>query len=163
VPADLLAIGGFNMTTRVLTGGPNTGVAALNAAPRVTPSPDRPFNQVMNASAGAIVSGAEAAVQQLPGGPILAAAVRPAPVGTATGGMLNTPEGPSGTAALSASPSAGGDAPPIEGVLARNADQNLYFLELQERISAENRSYTALSNVLKARHETVKNAIGNIR
>jgi hypothetical protein len=150
------------MTTRVLTGGPTTGVAALNSASRVTPPPDRPFRQVMTASAGAIVSGAEAAIQHLPGGPILAAAVRPSPVGTVSAGGSNTPEGSSGTAALSASPS-GADAPPIEGVLARNADQNLYFLELQERISAENRSYTALSNVLKARHETVKNAIGNIR
>jgi hypothetical protein len=51
----------------------------------------------------------------------------------------------------------------IEGTLSQGADQNLYFLELQERISQESRSYTALSNVLKARHETVKNAIGNIR
>ena len=37
------------------------------------------------------------------------------------------------------------------------------YLELQERISAESRAYSALSNVLKARHDTVKNAIGNIR
>lgn len=40
---------------------------------------------------------------------------------------------------------------------------NLYYLELQEQISAENRAYTTLSNVMKARHDTVKNAIGNIR
>jgi hypothetical protein len=30
-------------------------------------------------------------------------------------------------------------------------------------VNAQNRSYTALSNVLKAEHETVKTAIGNIR
>nr|PZN17589.1 MAG: hypothetical protein DIU78_24245 [Pseudomonadota bacterium] len=54
-------------------------------------------------------------------------------------------------------------APSIEGVLSQNVNQNLYFLELQERISQENRAYTTISNVLKARHETVKNAIGNIR
>jgi hypothetical protein len=51
----------------------------------------------------------------------------------------------------------------VENVLSEGADQNLYFLELQERISQENRTYSALSNVLKARHETVKNAISNIR
>lgn len=150
------------MTTRVSTGGPNTGVAALNVAARVTAPPGRPFQQVMQASAQAIVSGAEAAVQRLPGGPILAAAVRPSPAGFAPAG-LNTPEGPTGTAASTSGENGAGSAPPIESVLSRNADQNLYFLELQERISAENRSYTALSNVLKARHETVKNAIGNIR
>jgi len=123
---------------------------------RVTSPPARPFQQVMHASAEAIVSGAEAAVRHLPGGPVLAAAVRPSQPGVAGVADPSTPEGSAGTAR----PGAG---LPIEGVLARNADQNLYFLELQERISAENRSYTALSNVLKARHETVKNAIGNIR
>lgn len=63
-----------------------------------------------------------------------------------------------GTAAGAAGPGGG-----IESALSQNADQNMYFLALQERISQESRSYTALSNVLKTRHETVKNAIGNIR
>jgi hypothetical protein len=40
---------------------------------------------------------------------------------------------------------------------------NLYFLRVQEAMAAENRAYSACSNVLKARHDTVKNAIGNIR
>jgi hypothetical protein len=47
--------------------------------------------------------------------------------------------------------------------VSQGVDQNMYFLELQERISQESRTYSALSNVLKARHETVKNAFGNIR
>jgi hypothetical protein len=47
--------------------------------------------------------------------------------------------------------------------LSSEGDQALYYLQLQQRISAESRAYTALSNVLKARHDTVKNAIGNIR
>ena len=58
---------------------------------------------------------------------------------------------------------ASNDASNMEQVLASSADQNLYFLQLQEQMAAENRQYSALSNVLKARHETVKNAIGNIR
>ena len=51
----------------------------------------------------------------------------------------------------------------IETALSQTANQNLYFLELQERMSAESRNYSTISNVLKARHDTVKNAIGNIR
>jgi hypothetical protein len=51
----------------------------------------------------------------------------------------------------------------IETQLAENSDRTMYYLELQERISAESRAYTALSNVLKTRHDTIKNAIGNIR
>ena len=48
-------------------------------------------------------------------------------------------------------------------MLSHNADMNLYYLQLQEQISAESRAYSTMSNVLKARHDTVKNAIGNIR
>lgn len=150
------------MTTRVQADGPSTGVITLDTVPRVTPAPARPFKQVLNASARAVIEGANAAVRRLPGGPILAAAVRPGgsgsplPLGSGSGASA---EGPSGTAPGSSVSDAGG----IEGVLSQNGDMNLYYLELQERISAESRSYSALSNVLKARHDTVKNAIGNIR
>ena len=34
---------------------------------------------------------------------------------------------------------------------------------IQEAVNAQNRSFTTLSNVLKAQHDTVKTAIGNIR
>jgi hypothetical protein len=49
------------------------------------------------------------------------------------------------------------------GEMALNTEQNMYYLKLQQEISAESREYTALSNVLKARHDMVKNAIGNLR
>ena len=67
--------------------------------------------------------------------------------------------------ALGGGPSGGvgaGD-PSMQQVLSQDADQNLYYLKLQEQISAESRGYSAVSNVLKARHDTMKNAIGNIR
>jgi hypothetical protein len=51
----------------------------------------------------------------------------------------------------------------VEGALAQSQEFNLYYLQLQEQLSAENRSFSAMSNVLKTRHDTVKNAIGNIR
>lgn len=151
------------MSTRVETGGPATSVASSPTAARVTPAPSRPFKQVMDAGASAVVGGAEAAVRRLPGGPILAAAFRPGP-NAAGAGSAASAEGSAGTAG-------GGGAGGVEGssaggmddMLARNADMNLYYLELQERISAESRAYTTLSNVLKTRHDTVKNAIGNIR
>lgn len=40
---------------------------------------------------------------------------------------------------------------------------NLFYLQLQEELSKENRRFTALSNVLRARHDTAKNAINNIK
>ena len=159
------------MTTRIGVGGPPTGVSVTATAPRVTPAPARPFQQVMNASSAAIVNGAEAAVTHLPGGGILAAAMRPGgSVGSGSYALsLNRPEGPTGTASSGLSSSGGvpgmttGGDPAIEQVMSQDADQNLYYLKLQEQMSAESRSYSAISNVLKARHDTMKNAIGNIR
>ncbi len=150
--------GVLTMTTRVQSGGPVTGIAAGYTAPRVTPPTSRPFSQIMKAGAEAIVSGAEAAVSRLPGGPILAAAVRPGGGVGASG--YAAPEGPMGTGGQAG---AGGAEPNIEQVMSQNQQHNLYYLELQERVSAENRNFTTLSNVLKARHDTVKNAIGNVR
>src|ERR1700736_2071759 len=101
------------MTTRIGTGGPATGVSASPSAARVTPAPGQPFKAVMSAGASAILSGAEQAVTRLPGGPILAAALRPSAgtsageVGSAQSGAATvsgagslTPEGPAGTAGI---------------------------------------------------------------
>jgi hypothetical protein len=125
----------------------------------------------MAAGASAVVRSAEQAAARLPGGPLLATALRPS-TGVAPGASQQSPEGLSsalsasgtGLGALGApSTGIGSGAPSMDGVLSQSVDQNMYFLELQERISQESRSYSALSNVLKARHETLKNAIGNIR
>jgi hypothetical protein len=40
---------------------------------------------------------------------------------------------------------------------------NLQYLELQSQMQNENRSYTAVSNIMKTKHDTVKNSIKNIR
>src|SRR5512136_2201461 len=85
------------MTTRLDTDGPGTGVASTAPAARVTTPPARPFREVLGAGTSAVVTGAERAVRSLPGGPILAAAFRPAagmPAPSAAGQM---PEGTSGT------------------------------------------------------------------
>lgn len=167
------------MTTRIGSGGPGTGVTATASAARVTAAPGQPFKAMMSAGKSAILSGAESAVTRLPGGPILAAALRPSAgdfgpaqtsatgaggLGGASGVGSSTPEGTAGTAGLgSGAGPAGGESGGVESALNQSANQNLYFIEIQERISAESRSYSAISNVLKARHDTVKNAIGNIR
>jgi hypothetical protein len=165
------------MTTRIGTGGPASGISALPSAARVTAPPARPFSAAMSAGASAILNGAEQAVTRLPGGPILAAALRAPATGVgvssapgmpAPSGSLS-PEGTAGTAGAMPGPAGGAGASGlggdggIEATLSQSANQNLYFIEIQERISAENRNYSTISNVLKARHDTVKNAIGNIR
>lgn len=158
------------MTTRIGVGGPSTDVVATTTAPRVTPPPARPFQQVMSAGSAAIVNGAEAAVTHLPGGSILAAAMRPASVAPlATAGSFSA-TGPTGTASaglgatgLGGVSTGGSGDPAMQQMMNQDADQNLYYLQLQEQMSQESRGYSAISNVLKARHDTMKNAIGNIR
>jgi hypothetical protein len=39
----------------------------------------------------------------------------------------------------------------------------LQYLQLQSQMQAENRSYTAVSNIMKTKHDTVKNSISNVR
>jgi hypothetical protein len=111
------------------------------------------FRQALSDSASVVLGGLEAAAGVLPGASVVTAAVRGA--GRAAASSV------SGDAA--ATGGASGEAGSVENVLAQSADQNLYFLRIQEELQSENRRYSALSNVLKARHETVKNAIGNIR
>lgn len=137
------------------------------------------FGSVM-AQAKPLLKGAEAAATLLPGGPLLAAAVKGAPTSTPMSGSAPVPGGgkpvaagvpmvPNAAAGASVgAPStavgaASGESGGVESMLAESQAFNLYYLQLQEEVSAENRSYTTLSNVLKARHDTVKNAIGNIR
>ena len=84
-----------------------------------------------------------------PGSGDPAAAPHTAATPAAAGSL--TPEGTAGTAAGTATPGTGGENGGVEAALNQSANQNLYFIEVQERISAESRSYSAISNVLKAR------------
>ena len=40
---------------------------------------------------------------------------------------------------------------------------NLQYLQLQSQMQRESRSYTAISNIMKTKHDTVKNSISNLR
>ena len=83
--------------------------------------------------------------------------------GGAPGGGSLSPEGTSGAGTAAGSGGLGSESPSLEAALSDGANQNLFFIKMQERINAESRDYSAWSNILKARHDTVKNAIGNIR
>jgi hypothetical protein len=169
------------MDTRLLAGGSPTDVKITETAPRVTPANGAPFRDFVTRGASTLVRGAEAAATVLPGGSLVAAAVRGGspsasaasapPAGSSSGNPLavtplaspvaagGTAENPLGGAGTGT----GGEVPAVEQSLAQSQAFNLYYLQLQEQLASENRSYTAMSNVLKARHDTVKNAIGNIR
>lgn len=172
------------MDSRTISARPD--IAFATTAPRVTPTPPRAsrFGEVLS---NTVVQSAESAMRVLPGSPTMALAVRTA-TGT-NGGTLGVPmtmsgasaQGPSaiggthsaiggslvGAGGLGSGTGATGttaaETPSMESSLQQSQDMNLYYLQLQENINAQNRSFTALSNVMKAEHETVKTAIGNIR
>jgi hypothetical protein len=168
------------MDTRVAPGIARLDVVSTESAPRVTPPGGVPFKDMVSRGASALLQGAQAAITSLPGAPIVAAAIRPgggtssAPIGSLapsgiTGGIVGQPtagvpgtaENPLGGGTTTSGP--GAESASVENTLAQSQEQNLYYLQLQEQLAAENRTYSAMSNVLKTRHDTVKNAIGNIR
>ncbi len=58
----------------------------------------------------------------------------------------------------------GGDSGTSTGTSATGMpDDTLELLEMQRRIGAEQVHFSTLSNVLKARHDTAKSVVGNIR
>lgn len=155
-------------------------VAVAQTAPRVTPTPPRTaFKEVLGQT---VVGSAEAAMKMLPGSPLMAVAIRGATgqSGSALGVPVTSPaslstrsaEGPTvgstssgigGAIGGAVSGTTTGAEPGVESSLQQSQDMNLYYLQIQEQVNAQNRSFTALSNVLKAEHDTVKTAIGNIR
>lgn len=40
---------------------------------------------------------------------------------------------------------------------------NLQYLQLQQKMQSENRQFNALSNIMKTKHDTAKNALSNLK
>jgi hypothetical protein len=167
------------MDPRISTGS-RPDMITIESTQRPTAAPVRvTFGQVLAAGANGLVQGAELAASRLPGSPFAAPAIRgPASAaGLSTAGLaLNaTPEGPggqtsAGVSALSAvsaasagtTPSATDPSGSIDASLQQSAQLNLYYLQIQQQVDSQNRSFTALSNVLKTEHDSAKAAIQNI-
>ncbi len=160
-------------------------IVMVESMPRPTPAPERvTFSQVLAAGASGLVSGAELVANALPGSPVTAAAVRGGmvPVGANVGVLSSTTsaEGPSassssgialaggiaglgaGTAGVSVGGSSTDPSGGIDASLQQSAQLNLYYLQVQQQVDSQNRSFTALSNVLKTEHDSAKAAIQNI-
>jgi len=175
------------MDTRIPPTRPD--IVTVSSETRPTPTGTR-FSDVLAGGATTIVQGAETAMTVLPGAPLMALAVRGGstptlPMGSTSplsapgmgagpglGGGIATPvtaEGPGGGspglgAALAGGMSSalmGGDGG-IQASLMQSQQMNLYFIQVQQEVDAQNRTFTTLSNVLKTENDTVKNAIGNI-
>jgi hypothetical protein len=139
---------------------------ARPTAPRV------PFSDVLAGGARALVQGAQSTMQSLPGSPLMALAVRPGAAAIAPSALGATPEGPGGSTATYGTTTAGalgttdgtGTASDqsMQATMAQDQQMNMYYLQIQEEVNAQNRTFSALSNVIEVEHNTAKTAIGNI-
>jgi hypothetical protein len=110
--------------------------------------------------ASGVASSVALAAPFLPGGAVLAGAVRTAtqPAATASHGAT-TPAG----GATSGGATGGGDVIEATRALQQEAQSfNLQYLQLQESMQRESREFTSLTNVMKVKHDSAKAAINNI-
>ena len=140
-----------------------------NLTPTLSPEPTRvrtavrgpTFGEVLKSGLGVVLQGAAAAANV--GAPLLMSAVRlPAAVASA-GAAAGGAAGGSGSASLAGAGGDGDMMTQMKELQQQSRDMNLEMLALQEQVQQENRRFTTASNVLKARHDTAKAAISNIR
>jgi hypothetical protein len=141
----------------------------------VAPTADRKsapssFGATLRAVAAGAADGLAAASSVLaplaPAGMVLAGAVRG--VAQAAAGAARPPSAGgaplTGSSLPAATGAGGGDAFESARLLqAEGQSFNLRYLELQERMQRETREFTAVSNVMKVRHDAARAAIQNVQ
>jgi hypothetical protein len=148
--------------------------------PRQTETPAAPFRDLLAGGVSVLMGGAQVATHVL-GAPRLAAAIAGAE-SRATTALTGAPSSSLGnrvlTGATGAAPMAtpasaaalptgtGSDSSDLATMQSMQRESqvfNMQLLELQEEVQQENRRFTTLSNVLRAKHDTAKAAVSNIR
>ena len=139
-----------NAVIPVSTGQPVD--SQLQIAPtraRQTERPPKPFHDVLAGGVSLLLSGAEVATHVV-AGPVMAAAVHDARVG-ATGAMgASAPAGASGNS-------------DVQSLLNDGQASNMQLLALQQQIQNDSQQFSTMSNVMRARYDTAKAAVSNIR
>lgn len=135
------------MTNHIDT--PFASVAIVPSAPRATAPPaGAQFREAFARAGVGALAALERVVPGMPEGFAATAAMRL----DARGSVAGAP------AALTP-----GATPGPESLADRSAQQALELIALQQSIADEQRRFTTVSNVLRARHDLVKNLLGNVR
>ena len=137
---------------------------------RQTERPATPFRDVLAGGVSLLMSGAEVATHVV-AGPVMAAAVRDArvaAVGAISGAAAvpgsagAAPTGAAGVAAAAAAPGSS-DMSNVQSMLQDGQSSNMQMLALQQQIQEESQRFTTVSNVMRAKYDTAKAAVSNIR
>jgi hypothetical protein len=152
---------------------------------RQTERPATPFRDVLTGGVSLLMSGAEVA-SHVVAGPVMAAAVHDARIGavSAIGGNAAASAGTgviggtgvtglagstgSATAALGTAAAAGAagtqnDVGSVQSLVQDGQASNMQLLALQEQIQNESQQFSTVSNVVRAKYDTAKAAVSNIR
>ena len=156
----------------------NTGSTSVRQSPRTDFGTQ--MRNGISAGAGAVGGAIGVAAPFVPGAAVVSAAVTGAgqmmgggsygASGTSGGGFVTAGDIPTGGPGLN-SPS--GTAPTgnaqqdlmnqTKSMQEMMASFNLQYLQLQEKMQQENRSFSTISNVMKTKHDTAKASINNVR
>jgi hypothetical protein len=144
--------------------------------------PPAPFRDVLAGGVSLLMSGAEVATHVI-AGPVMAAAVHDARIGAAnsiSGGVGNfgspgsfgspsiggafetTGIGPAGLPPAGTGAGTSG-APNVQAMMQDGQTSNMQMLALQQQIQDESQRFTTISNVMRAKYDTAKAAVSNIR
>ena len=136
-------------------------ISLRDTEPRVTPQPpSRRFAETLGEGAHALLDGVEQAAGLLPGGNAVAAAVRGGASSEAGGGAGPSGAGVAGTTGVTPGQAQGGS---LQGMMDQSSSTAEQLLALQHQMAMEQRMFQTTSNVLKARHDTSKAVIQNVR
>ncbi len=144
----------------------DTGLRVSIDQARTRQAPRTDFGSVMSTglsrTTDAVLNAGQLAAPFIPGGAVLSAAV--------TGvGSLKASAGASTAAGGAATGGVSTTGGPTDMMTAAkqmqelNMSFNMQYLMLQQKMQADNRQFTTLSNIMKTKHDTAKNAINNVR
>ncbi len=150
-------------------GGADARLEIAATRPRQTDKPAAPFRDVLAGGVSLLMSGAELATHVV-AGPVMAAAVHDARVGAVTSisggagvGAAAAMPGALATGAAGAPLSGASDMTNVQAMMQDGQSSNMQMLALQEQIQEESQRFTTVSNVMRAKYDTAKAAVSNIR
>lgn len=135
-------------------------VVEPTAARQTPPDARAGFGQVMKKSAMVLLGAASGVASVLPAGGILTAAISG---GAQSAASTSLPGGGPSAGALPGAYTGSSQVDQMKMLQQQGIDSSMEVLKLQQAISQENRVFSTVSNVMKARHETARTAINNIR
>ncbi len=156
------------MSTSRIESHSSTTMSIEPTRARQTERPATPFRDVLATSVGVLASGAQV-VSGVVAGPLAAAAVRQ--VGTdvqtgivgSTAGVATGVAGGLDASTATAAASGGTDLASMQVMQQESQAFNMQLLALQNEVQQDNQRFSTVSNLMRARHDTAKSAISNIR